>query len=425
MKILIISMETWRSDTNGGNVLTNIFTGFDAKFAQIYCSSGEPDNKICSDYFQMTDAMAIRNITKKESMGIAFSDIEEPNENCMKMDTTISSVKRVGNFEFLRVAREIVWELSDYKNDQLKKFVIDFDPDIIFAPCYGVSYMLSLTCYIVKITKKPVISYISDDSYSLRQFRFSPIFWLNRFVIRRKIRQTWKYYDLIYTMTSTQRDMMNKLGKPMKILCKSGTFNRDLSNKCINKPIRLIYAGGIYLNRWKTLIALVDAIKRINSDQVRFVLDIYTGNALPKRAKSLLNDGKNSFVHSVISYEQLMDKYDQSDIALHVEAFDLKNRLNVRMSFSTKIVDCLDSGCAVMAICDAKQGGYAYLKENDAAICVDSLKGIEDALKKIQKYPEIIQKYRKKAMQCGRRNHLQENIRENLKHDFEIIAAGE
>lgn len=425
MKILVISMEAWRSDTNGGNVLTNIFTDFDAEFAQIYCSSGKPQNKICSQYFQMTDAMAIRNILKKGKMGIVFSMGEKFNEEQLRTDETISNVKKLGSFEFLRVAREIIWELSDYKNEKLKKFVLDFNPDVIFAPCYGVTYMLALTRYVANLTKKPIVSYISDDFYSLRQFRLSPIFWLNRFVIRRKVRQTWEYYNLIYTMTSTQRDLMGKLGKPMKILCKSGAFDAERTEKQVNKPIRLIYAGGIYLNRWKTLGMVAEAIRKINENQVQFVLDIYTGNSLSKKAEKLLNDGKNSVVHSVISYEQLMEEYDKSDIALHVESFDLKNRLNVRMSFSTKIVDCLDSGCAVMAVCDAKQGGYVYLKENDAAICVNSSKDIEKTLKKIQKYPEIIHEYREKAKQCGRRNHLQKNILKNMKQDFEVIASGE
>lgn len=425
MKILVISMETWRSDTNGGNVLTNIFTGFDAEFAQIYCSSGKPDNKVCSIYFQMTDAMAIRNILKREQMGITFRLDKETSKESLKADETIDNVKKIGSFECLRVAREIVWEFSDYKNEQLKEFVIDFAPDIIFAPCYGVTYMLSLTRYVEKITGKPIVSYISDDSYSLRQFRFSPLFWLNRFVIRSQIRETWKYYSLIYTMTSNQMELMRKLGKPMKILCKSGTFNRCLTDKKINWPIRLIYAGGIYLNRWKTLVALANAIRTVNRNKIQFVLDIYTNNELPEKAKKLLDDGKNSFVHPAISYQQLMEQYNKSDIALHVESFDLKNRMNVRMSFSTKIIDCLDSGCAVMAICDRKQGGFSYLKEQDAAICVDSLKKIEETLIEIIRHPELIDDYRRKAGECGRKNHLQEKVLKTVKHDFEVVALGE
>ncbi len=416
MKILIISMETWRSDTNGGNVLANIFEDFQAEFAQVYCSSGMPENNICLKYFQMTDGMAIQNILHKKKMGFSFKIDDVKKEKKEDIDNQILKIKKKGSFEILRVAREIVWALSDYKNQDLKKFVLDFDPDIIFAPCYGTTYMLSLTRYIAKLTNKPVISYISDDLYSLRQLRFSPIFWINRFVIRKCVRKTWEYYSLIYTMTSAQIQLMSKLGKPMKILCKSGDFNKELGGKVVSYPIRLIYAGGLYLDRWKTLQLLTDAMRSVGNN--KFILDIYTGSALPKEGEKKLNDGIISRVHSSISYDQLMKEYKKSDIALHVESFNIKNRLNVRMSFSTKIIDCLDSGCAVMAICDKKQGGYMYLKEKDAAICVDSPKMIEKALKNILNNPQSIQIYREKALKCGRENHLKEKILLDLQNDF-------
>lgn len=97
---------------------------------------------------------------------------------------------------------------------------------------------------------------------------------------------------------------------------------------------------------------------------------------------------------------------------------DIEWNVKLRMSFSTKIIDCLDSGCAVMAICDKKQGGYMYLKEKDAAICVDSPKMIEKALKNILNNPQSIQIYREKALKCGRENHLKEKILLDLQNDF-------
>ena len=71
-----------------------------------------------------------------------------------------------------------------------------------------------------------------------------------------------------------------------------------------------------------------------------------------------------------------------------------------------------------MAICDKKQGGYMYLKEKDAAICVDSPKMIEKALKNILNDPQSIQIYREKALKCGRENHLKEKILLDLQNDF-------
>ena len=114
--------------------------------------------------------------------------------------------------------------------------------------------------------------------------------------------------------------------------------------------------------------------------------------------------------------------YQNSDIALHVESFDIKNKLLVRMSFSTKIVDCLSSGCAVMAVCDEKQGGIDYLKKEDAAICISNLDEIQKKLAEIVKDNEIIYKYKKKAEECCLRNHNVSQIEDMIKKDFESLA---
>ena len=417
MRILIISKETWQNNTNGGNVLTNMFDNFDATFAQIYCSSGLPKNTICSNYYQITDMMIVNNIFKNKKIGKRF--ILEKNDDLLTDD--MAKVRAIGNFDILRVMRQIMWGLSDYKNADLTKFVLEFNPDIIFAPCYGTTYMLSLTRYVAKITKKPVISYISDDFSSFKQFRISPIYWINKFIIRNAVRKTWKYYDLIYTMTDVQKNLMSSLGKPMKILRKSGKF--EITNlKEIVYPIKIIYAGGIYLNRWKTLIHIAKAIKEINNEGIKFTLDIYTNNVVNKKILKKLNDNTNCFFHKAIPFEQLKKEYLKSDIALHVESFDVKNRLSVRMSFSTKIIDCLDSGCAVMAVCDKKQGGFAYLKKEDAAICIETPKKIKWMLERIYSNPSIINDYKKKALECGIRNHKKNDICKELKMDFERIA---
>ena len=70
MKVLVLSAEVWRDDKNGGNVLSNIFEGLDAEFAQVYCNPGEPDNFLCKRYYQMTDGMVVRNILKREKICI-------------------------------------------------------------------------------------------------------------------------------------------------------------------------------------------------------------------------------------------------------------------------------------------------------------------------------------------------------------------
>ena len=425
MRILIISLELWREDINGGNVLSNLFSGIDAEFAQIYCSAGEPQNNVCKLYYQMTDRMIINNIIKKGEIGKVIKYDEFPknkihsNIGVDKIDLKKNKILRMFRGSSMYALREILWRSSKWKNDNLEKFILDFNPDIIFAPCYGSHIMLSINRYVSELTKVPMISYISDDHYSLKQVSFSPVYWINRFILRSNLRKTMPYYELTYTMAEEQlKEYSEALDCNMKILKKSGIFSEYPINKELNTPIRLVYAGGIYLGRWKTLYKIVEALKVINKDSTKMVLDIYTGNKLNKKQKKLLNDGINSFVHNLVSQQELKKIYSESDIALHVESFDLKNKLKVRLSFSTKIIDCLESTCAIMAICDKGQAGYSYLKEEDIAICIDDLKNIESTLNNICENPHVINEYSEKARKCGINNHQKEMIQKDMMSEF-------
>lgn len=422
MKILIISKEAWRDEQNGGNVLTNIFSQFpNSEFAQIYCNEQEPNNTVCKIYYQISDRMMVNNILHKTKVGKKVTYRQFPSNTKANPESYKKTASKFGG-NIRRLVRELVWKFGKWESNEIISFAKDFNPDIIFAPCYGNHYMQKLMVLVHNALKIPVVSYISDDFYTNKQYKFSPIFWLNHFILRYRTRKTFKHYSLVYTMTDEQKEQCEKdFGANMKILRKSGQFEQQYLKKSINTPIRIIYAGGIYLNRWKTLGALADSMRKINSKGIKMILDIYTNNTLDNKMEKAINDGITARVHKAVPMHALIDLYHQSDIALHAESFDITNRHTVRMSFSTKIVDCMDSGCAVLAICDKKQAGGAYLRRNNCAICINDLSEIDLALNTILDNPQILIEYQHKAFEIGHKYHLQKNITTDLIRDFESL----
>lgn len=423
MRILIISKEAWRDEQNGGNVLSNMFSQLPkSEFAQIYCNEQEPNNTICRNYYQMSDRMMVNNILHRAHVGRKVVYDKVPTKTEAKTESYKTAGGKFGG-NLKRVARELVWAIGRWDKKEIITYAREFNPDIIFAPCYGNHYMQRLTALVHNALNVPVVSYISDDFYTNKQFKFSPIFWLNHMFIRRRTRKIFRHYSLVYTMTDEQKQQCERdFGANMKILRKNGKFENQYLKSKVNDPIRFVYAGGIYLNRWKTLGALAEAMRHINADGVKMVLDIYTNNKLDQQMQQEINDGITARVHKAVSMAELMDIYHKSDVALHAEAFDITNRHVVRMSFSTKIVDCMDSGCAVMAICDKKQAGGSYLRRNECAICIHDLKQIESVLRNIADHPNQLIKMQNKAFEVGRKNHLQENITRDLINDFESLC---
>ncbi len=419
MKILILSKEAWRSEENGGNVLSNIFSQIDAEYAQIYCMEAEPSNSLCKHYYQMTDRMMVNNIMHGKKVGKIVDYKDYP--KTAPITESFSSAKRF-NWIGVQIARELVWKFARWDKEAIKQFVQDFNPDVIFAPCYGTHYMIRLTNLVSGFCCAPIVSYISDDFYTNKQLRFSILYWLNHFLLRKHVRQVFKKYRLVYTMTDEQKEQCERdLHANMKILRKGGAFLKEKEKTTVNSPIRIVYAGSLYVNRWKTLTSLAQSIRELNKDSQRFKLDIYTNSILNSEQKAILDDKVSSEIHETVTMDELWAVYRNSDIALHAEGFDLVNRLKVRLSFSTKIVDCLDSGCAVMAICDSKQAGLAYLKRNDAAICVTDLSQLDKVLLNLSNNSDIIVDYQHKAFALGRKNHNAEAIAESIKADFNSL----
>ncbi|MBA5794035.1 glycosyltransferase [Flavobacterium sp. xlx-214] len=432
-RILIISGEAWRNESNGGNVLTNLFEPLkdDYEFAQIYTNSSLPNNKICTKYFHLSESKMLKSILNRKSFG---KILIEKNYKSL-YDSEFNNRSRVDSMPILFLKKffnhtlyflqNILWAISVWKSEELKKFIKDHNPDIIFAPLYSGIFIHRIDRFVVSIMNKKMISYVSDDVYTFKQFSISPMFWINRLILRANVRKTAKHYSLLYTMTQEQLDEYQPvLNVPMKVLKKAGAFNEMPKYKkdVRQKPIILFYGGNLIYNRYKTLSKLAKTIRKLNTECFNFQLLIGTQTPITKKLNKLLNDGKNSIILGRLNSDQMQDYYQLSDIVLHVESFDVKQKLLTRLSFSTKIIDLLNTGRCVMAICWSKSSPYKYLKKEDAAICIDNILNIEQELNQILKNPNVMQEYANKAWDCGVRNHKKDIVIEELRKDFQELS---
>lgn len=425
MRILVLSSEVWNDKINGNNVITNWFEGMQVEFANIYASPGVPFNQCCKKYFQITDLMMLKSILSGKNAGKILSDADtgigmNVNEAEAEPKRFYAFLKSISG-DFLRLMRELMWLLGRYDEEALKIFVNNFKPDVIFSERMASCKMLRLEKIVSGISNAPMFAFTGDDEYTLRQFKFSPFFWINRFMVRKMLRQMVKKYRIYYTLSEEQKVYYEKeLGCRCEILRKCGESSIEYTSHIVHRPVKIIYAGKLYCNRWKMLGKIVNAIKDINQDETKIIMEIYTRDIPTKKQKKILDDGKNSFIMGGVSQEELKRIYQNADVALHVESIDRKNRLATRLSFSTKIIDCIFSGCAVMAFCWNQHSGWTYLKREDAAICVNTEEELKCELRKICEDPSYVDWYAKKAYLCGRKNHQKADVQKKLLMDFEM-----
>lgn len=439
MRVLLLVSEPWRSDDSGGNTLDNFFNGMEGvEFAHIYNSDQMPRNTVCHRYFQLSEKESYRSFFTRKRVGRVLRPEEysnnEPQKNTGKNPRSISLKGRAIKFikqirpNSLLMIRQVLRRYSNWKTPELEAFVKEFDPDVIYAPCYASPFQLALTRHIKKMTGKNIVTWSADDCYSLRQFSLSPFFWLNRLWHRYCLRKTYPYYNEFYSISEEEAEelepVVNRLREKSKMNCaplKIGILRKGVvvpetfTPREVHNPIKFIYAGGLYLNRHKSLIAIANTLRKLNSNgSVKAELHIYTGSQLSDKDAALLNDGRSVYNHGLISPETLNKIYQDCDVAIHCESFDLKYRLMTRLSFSTKIIDCFQSGCAILAIAWKEHTGIKCLQRNDAAFCVTSVNDIEEAVTRIVENPELIKEYAMKAYECEKRNHRIEDVQKTL-----------
>lgn len=431
MKILLITAEEWNDYVYGNGVLTNWFTGFDAEFAQIYTSPGLPNNKVCSKYFQIDERQMVKSLYSNTKAG---REVKMPT-NEREQDAAKSNAQRKGIYGIFKklslwmhtpivMLQDFIWMTGRYDKAALQRFIGGYKPDVVFCPQLGNPKMWRLEKLVKGMTDVPFVAFTGDDEASYQQVSKSPLFWLRRWYCHNGLKNSVKIFSHYFMHSKEQaQDYTNEYGIPTSTLYKCGDFSNEFVKKSVGSPIRLVYAGRLYCNRWKTLAEIGKALHEINKHGERMVLDIYTQEALTNEQRKALSPENSVYMKGSVNPQQLKEVYRNADIALHVESMDKKNRLATRVSFSTKIIDLMASSCAILAVCWNRHCGYQYLRDNDAAFCVDNYSDILPMLQRIVDNPSLVQNYAQKAYECGRKNHTREKIQKQIREKFEELIA--
>lgn len=425
MKILLLISESWNDTLHPNNNMTNWFDGMGGiEIATVYASPSLPHNNCCSRYFQLTESMMVKSLLGRGPAGRSFEIKSTVKSIKLVQEESARPYKLFKNLsnEFIRLIRDIIWKTGRINSMALDHFIKDFEPDIIFTQRKGSVKMCRIERMIKRMTQAPMVAYTGDDEYSLKQLSYSPIYWLRRLWVRHELKKNIPLYQIFYSMSEEQMaEFRRKFKSNTKFLVKCGVFDEMKIHRGCHHPIEITYAGKLYCNRWKTLKLLVECIAEFNRDSQRFRLNVYTRDKVNKHQNRILNDGYNSIIKGAVSANDLASVYAASDILLHVESFDRKNSLATKYSFSTKIMECLSSGCAIMAIGKANQAGCTYLKEQDAALVASSREEIMDILSSISADNMIIDQFARKAYDCGIKNHQRSLVQKQLLSDFKRV----
>lgn len=427
MRIIVLSSIAWADDNCFGSSFSNFFQGIDnLEIANISCRAGYPTGRQVKRYYQITEKTLISNLKNKENPS-GREILCGSEHGCYEQqdDLKLRKIGQKKRWQILLWARDLIWAVGRWKSPELQKFIDDFAPDLIFQPIYFSGYLNDIAQYIKEHTMAPMIGYISDDCYTLKQFSVSPLYWIDRLYKRQKVKKTIEMCELLYVISDIQKEEYEKcFSTRCKILTKSADFYLEPElKKGYNHPLQLVYTGNIGTNRWKSLEMIADVLENINRDGIQVQLRIYTATPLTRRMEKVLNRGASSVVMGSVPASEVSEIQRNADMLVHVEALDLKNRLKVRQSFSTKIVDYLKMGRPILAVGPKNVASIDHLIRNDCAVAANRKTELERKLCSLLENPSELNRIAVNAYACGRKYHDKQDIQEMLLQDMKAVCG--
>ena len=279
----------------------------------------------------------LRNPRRPSGHKIAVMDTKNSGE-FPKKELHFPAVQKL-RWQIFFWGRDLIWKIGRWKSPELKAFLDEFQPDLIFQPVYYSSHLNDIAQFIKAYTGVPMVGYISDDCYTLRQFHLSPLYWIDRLWKRQKVKATIEQCELLYVISQIQKEEYEQIfTPPCKILTKCADFSAPPVWDTEGETLKLLYAGNLGAGRWKSLALVAKAVARLRKEGFSVTLDTYSATPQTAAMQNALQRS-GCTLHGPVSYGEVQVLQREADVLLHVEGLSLKSRLAVHQSFSTKLVD--------------------------------------------------------------------------------------
>lgn len=411
-KILILSRGVWDDSQGTSSTLTNFFSDYYPEcLAHIYIESKIPNTRCCYRFFQISEISLVHKLWRWRLKSGHAIDMREgkdfwTSEKIAEQEAAAMSYVRGHRSTFYSFLREVLWAFNGWKSRELRVFIHEFDPDVIWMDGSPLPLMNRLYDYVLKVAKKPASIFMQDDVYTYESVSGGLWERIRKWHLRRTVRRVVKQCDNMFVASpKMKREYDQIFGVNSTFIAKSIDFEEGtFSITAPSRPICMVYMGQVLYGRIYSLLAISDTLKKVNSDGVKVQLSIYTNNNISDDLKKRLLVEGSVFLKAPVPYSEVQNVIANNDVVLFVESFEPRFCKVARLSFSTKICDYLASGKCVFAVGPGDSAPIEYFMEEDAALVATNMDEIEEQILKLLD-DDVVENYAQKAHECALRNH--------------------
>lgn len=380
-KVLIINASSIYQNNATGITLRSIFENIDtSSLMEVYWDGQviDIDNRKINSYKLNYKNYHLINILKNFRRSKINGSIKKNNNSAL--ESKMSSKKK-----FLTFSRQYMALLPDRAkldiNNNFYNMIESFKPEVIYTLGASVnalklSYHLSLKYNI------PIIIHHMDNWLHAIQWENNPL--LSSY--KKELR---KYCKLCYSRSSNciaisekmANDFSKETGIKHDVIMNSiDEPQSDFKIKRYNNVFNLVYAGGLHLDRYKSLLDIGNVIEKL---ELPIKFHIYTNQANIDNFDHLFSKLTKTIFHQSVSHEEINSIYSKADALTHVETESLVNNDFFKYSISTKIPEYLSTGKQVFLYCPSNIYLFQFLSSNNLAETVSNYSEIENALRKL------------------------------------------
>lgn len=378
MKILMISRNAWDDTNSIGNTASNFFGGMEnVEFASIYFRGSDPNNSICTRYYRTTEKEVLKKWFSPERIGKTFSwkQAEAPLQPSKEEKKERALVRWIQKHD-LKLAYKLsdsIWYSKKWINGNLRSFIADFAPDLVVSFVKAAPQYYLTVRYLREQFRIPVLALVADDEYTgyakkhaRREISNLAYILKEAAAVRGFSQELCDYYNSVFSCHAQPIYKGCDLSAPLKTQ--------------VGDPVKLVYAGNLLYGRLDMIEKIAEAVERCAGNGKNICFQIYSNTQLAPEEERRFQDKRCTQYLGRRDYAFIRQQLQEADVVIHAESFEQEQILKTRYSFSTKIIDCLQSGSVLLAVGPKGLASVEYVRRIPGAQVVDDPEQLEEQL---------------------------------------------
>lgn len=389
-KTLIISQNSLSLHANNGKTLNNIFSSLkDDEVFQIYFQDEIPESERFKFFFRVRDLDIVKGFLKPKDYNFLIKPHIQVDTHLQGYSENLIKIRNFfKKFNFLKKAvREFLY-LNDWVYwKKLERNLIDFKPNMIFLVISEYGFPIRLALKLKKKFNIPLTIYFMDDYIFCDKGFCDRILDFNK---KSLINHSIKSADFRFCIGKEMANFyQEKFGDQFDYIMNSVDTNlidfRAIDYSLQKKKYKILYAGGLTLGRFESLLRLNKIFKIFFKERnFDFEFILCSGSDLTKNQINKLESANINFLGRLNSNE-LTRLYSDIDFVIHIESNNSKYVNSTRYSVSTKIPECLSSKRILIAFGPSEIASMKLIYENSLGIYLNSDLNDNDIIIEIQK----------------------------------------